>query len=316
MNIHCNVRVSVVISVFNAERFLRQTIESVLSQTFTHWELFLVDDGSSDSSPAIAKGFASQFPEAIHYLEHEGHRRRGQCASRNLAIKHSKGEFIATLDHDDIWLPNKLERQIAILDAHPDAAMVYGATHYWHDWAGDIKGQRRDYLQLPGVDANRVYEPMKLLRLHLSEKIVPPLPTDFMLRKKVAIEIGGFEESFIGAMSTFEDQAFLVKVYSAFSVYVSNETWDRYRIHPNQHCARMWLTGRQHDAELFYLSWTWEYLECQGLLNAEFRAQLNRRLWPHRHSLLGRIYWSLKRNAARLKWRLQRRSDQQEPAQS
>jgi glycosyltransferase involved in cell wall biosynthesis len=282
-------RVSVIISILNAERFLAETIESVFAQTFKNWELLLIDDGSTDDSAAMAQGYAAKYPQSVRYLEHYGHRRRGQGASRNLGIRGAAGEFVATLDHDDIWLPNKLERQVAILDAHPGAAMVYGSTQYWHSWEGSASGFEADYVQLPGIPANRVYEPPDLLKPILSEQITPPVPSDLMFRKKNIFSLGGFEESFIGALSMYEDQAFLVKVYTALPVFVSDECWDRYRIHPDQLCARVIRAGRKPDTEYFFLTWVLEYLEFQGIADAEIEAILRSRMWPHHHPFLNRL---------------------------
>jgi glycosyltransferase involved in cell wall biosynthesis len=58
-------------------------------------------------------------------------------ASRNLGLRHAKGEYIAFLDHDDIWLPNKLQDQVEILEAQPEAGMMYGRTRFWHGWTGN-----------------------------------------------------------------------------------------------------------------------------------------------------------------------------------
>ncbi len=279
------VGVSVVVSILNAAHFLQETVESVLAQSYQNWELLLIDDGSADASVAIAQGYAHRFPQTVRCLQHYEHRRRGQGASRNLGIKNAKGEFIATLDHDDVWLPNKLERQVALLDSHPQAAMVYGATQYWYTWAGGTSTMGEDYIQSPGVPANRIYEPPDLLKLTLSEQIIPPIPTDFMFRKESICNLGGFEGSFIGAMSMFEDQAFLVKVYANLPVYVSDECWDRYRIHPDQHCAKVMRSGKKPDTEHFFLSWVSEYLELQGNNDPEIRAIINRRMWPYKHPL-------------------------------
>ncbi len=278
-------RVSVVVGILNAERFLQETIESVLAQSYGEWELLLIDDGSTDASTAIARGYADKYPQTVRCLQHPGHRRRGQGASRNLGIKNASGEFIATLDHDDVWLPNKLQRQVAILDAHPSVAMVYGATQYWHSWASAADILEEDHVQSPGVFANRIYEPPYLLKLTLSEQITPPIPTDFMFRKESICNLGGFEESFIGAMSMFEDQAFLVKVFAALPIFVSDECWDRYRIHPDQHCAKVIRSGKKPETEHFFLSWASEYLEFQGNSDPEIKTIINRRMWPYNHPL-------------------------------
>ena len=121
-------RVSVVMIFLDEERFLAEAIESVRAQTFTDWELLLVDDGSSDGSSAIARGYAEREGDRIRYLEHPGHENRGMSASRNLGIRHARGDLVALLDADDVWLQHKLSRQVALLDANPDAEMIYGAT--------------------------------------------------------------------------------------------------------------------------------------------------------------------------------------------
>ena len=129
--------VSIITPILNAEKYLRESIESVLAQTYKNWELILVDDGSSDNSPMIAAEYARQYPLRVYTLEHENHKNKGISASRNLGLKHSKGKFIASLDADDIYLPRKLEDQVSILLSQPTAAMLYAATEFWHGWTGD-----------------------------------------------------------------------------------------------------------------------------------------------------------------------------------
>src|ERR1017187_6705495 len=107
-------QVSVVIPFLNAQRFLEEAIESVFSQTFRSWELLLVDDGSRDSGTSIARRYSGQHPDQVRYFEHHEHRNRGLPASRNLGIRHAKGHYIAPLDSDDVWLPDKLKQQVAI----------------------------------------------------------------------------------------------------------------------------------------------------------------------------------------------------------
>ena len=99
--------VSAVIICFNDEEFLQEAISSVICQTYDNWELLLVDDGSTDDSPRIMQKYVEKYPQKIRYLEHENHRNRGKNASRNLGINHAQGDYIATLDSDDIWLPEK-----------------------------------------------------------------------------------------------------------------------------------------------------------------------------------------------------------------
>ena len=117
--------VSAIIIFLNEERFLAQAIASVLQQSLADWELLLVDDGSTDESTAIARGFAQRDPSRIRYFEHAGHANRGMSAARNLGLDHARGSYIAFLDADDIWLPEKLREQVSALNDNPRAGMVY-----------------------------------------------------------------------------------------------------------------------------------------------------------------------------------------------
>src|SRR5262249_59637534 len=128
--------VSVVAIFLNGERFLDEAIQSVFVQRYSRWELLLVDDGSSDGSSAIARGYAQQEPARVRYFEHPGHRNLGMSASRNLGLRQARGEYLALLDADDVWLPEKLERQDAVLADHAHVARLYRAPVYRVAWAG------------------------------------------------------------------------------------------------------------------------------------------------------------------------------------
>ncbi|HEV7621281.1 MAG TPA: glycosyltransferase family 2 protein [Flavisolibacter sp.] len=111
--------VSVITPFYNEEKFLKEAIESVISQDYQHWELLLVDDGSNDASTEIAKSYAISNPGKIFYIEHPDHINKGLCASRNLALTKARGDFIALLDADDVWLKQKLSSQVQIFKQHP-----------------------------------------------------------------------------------------------------------------------------------------------------------------------------------------------------
>ena len=123
--------VSVVICFFDAERFLREAIESVFAQTFGAWELLLVDDGSRDGGPEIAREAVVARPDRVRILEHPGRENRGISASRNRGLEEARGRYVAFLDADDRWVERKLEEQVEILELCPEAAMVFGVTLDW-----------------------------------------------------------------------------------------------------------------------------------------------------------------------------------------
>ena len=105
--------VSAIIIFLNEERFIREAIDSVFAQTCENWELLLIDDGSHDGSTDIARRFAAENPGKVRYFEHQGHQNRGMSVSRNLGVRHAMGQYIAFLDADYVWLPEKLEQQVA-----------------------------------------------------------------------------------------------------------------------------------------------------------------------------------------------------------
>ena len=119
---------SAIIIFWNEEQFIEEAIESVFAQTYGHWELLLVDDGSSDRSSEIARRYTEQYPDKVRYLEHQGHENRGMSASRNLGVRSARGRYISYLDGDDVWLPNKLAEQVAIMESHPTADYGYSAA--------------------------------------------------------------------------------------------------------------------------------------------------------------------------------------------
>jgi glycosyltransferase involved in cell wall biosynthesis len=226
--------VSVITIFLDEEKFLEEAVESVLAQSYDNWELLLVDDGSTDDSTDIALRYVKRYPKKARYLEHPGHENRSMSASRNLGIANARGEYIAFLDADDVWLPRKMQEQVAILDAHPEAGMVYGLSQYWHSWTGNPEDTQRDFVPELGVQANKLYDPPMLLTLlHPLGTASAPQPSDILLRRETVERVGGFEETFRGMYQLYEDQAFLTKVYLQDPVFVANGHWDRYRLHPD-----------------------------------------------------------------------------------
>ena len=102
--------ISIIMPSYNTAKFIKETIDSVLSQTYTNWELIIVDDCSTDNTDEIVSQLAD---ERIKYIKNE--KNSGAAVSRNRALKEANGKWIAFLDSDDVWLPEKLEKQIAFM---------------------------------------------------------------------------------------------------------------------------------------------------------------------------------------------------------
>ncbi len=281
--------VSVIIIFLNAgDRFFKEAIASVFAQTYQHWELLLVDDGSTDISSKIAYQYAQQYPDQIRYLEHEFRQNRGMSAARNLGIHHARGEYIALLDADDIWLPQKLEKQVAILEAHPDAAMVYGSSQMWFNWPGSPSSRQLNRQRSLGVKPDSLIAPPILLPLFLERNAETPGTCAVLIRREIVQAVGGFEDSFRGM---FEDQAFFYKVCLSATVFVESGCWDRYRQHDNSACSVAQAQGycdpfQLNPAHLTFLNWFEQYLTQQGVRDRSVWQALNTALFPYRHPKL------------------------------
>jgi glycosyltransferase involved in cell wall biosynthesis len=241
---------------------MEEAIESVLAQTYRYWELLLVDDGSTDESTALAKRYAAQNRDGVHYFEHSGHENRGISASRMLGIAEASGQYVAFLDADDLWLPCKLEEQVALLNAHSEAVMIYGNTQYWHSWRGDSHYRNRDFVPRLGVEGGTVRQPPTLLPLYLRGEATEPRSSNIMVRRGVFHSIGGFEAAF---RDMYEDQVFYSKVCLAAPVFVADACWDRYRQHPDSICAVAEQKGLSDTTRLRYLRWLEQYLLSQHI---------------------------------------------------
>jgi glycosyltransferase involved in cell wall biosynthesis len=272
--------VSVIVIFLNAAAFLEEAIESVLAQTYQHWEIFLVDDGSTDLSTQIAQGYAGRYPGRIVYLDHPDHVNRGKAASRNLGIRQARGEYIAFLDADDIWLPKKLEQQVGMITSYPEAGMLYGNTLYWHSWTGDTEDFSRDFLPKLGVETNTLIRPPTLLPLYLRGRAAVPCTCSVLVRRRVTEEINGFDETCDGIRDFYEDQAFYAKICLKFPTVVAETCWDKYRQRSRAGSEDLEKIGyKEYVARKSFLHWLSDYLTQGGVEHAEIRLAIRKELW-------------------------------------
>lgn len=291
------IRVSVVIPFYNTPAaFLREAIQSVIAQTYRYWELLLVDDGSTGQAREVARNYAATNEARIRYLDHPGHENRGHSASRNLGIAHARGEFIALLDSDDVWLPQKLDEQVSLMDAHPEVGMLYGSTIYWHSWSESEPDGRRDYVPDVGWTAPTVVPPPRLLPLYLQGRVAVPCTCSLLARRETVQEVSGFVES---ARGLYEDQLFYAKMVLHAPVLVVPMCWDLYRQHSDSLCNR--ASGEeQRRSRAEFLRWVESYVTKRGFEDPSLRDALRRERWKNRHPALARAL----RTAGRLRRRV------------
>ncbi len=168
--------ISVIIPVYNGEKTILETIESVLNQTFTDFELIVINDGSQDATWEIANRIKDARLKVFSYPN------AGQAASRNRGFYQACGEYISFIDADDLWTPDKLEAQMKALQTNPQAAVAYSWTKCI-DEVGEFS-RRGSHISVTGD----VYA--KLLLVDFVESGSNPL-----IRRQAFIKVGGFDES-------------------------------------------------------------------------------------------------------------------------
>ena len=202
-------KVSVIMNGYNCAKYVGEAIESVLGQTYKDYEIIFWDNQSSDHSDSLVLSYGGP----IRYFRGEKFFPLG--AARNEAIKQATGEYIAFLDCDDIWLPQKLEKQMALLDGNPSAGMVYSDFY-----AIDKDGQPLE---------NCVKRP-KLYRGKTFEQLINGsfiLFSSVVVRKSVLDKIGYFDTHF----NIAEDMDFLLRLTYKYEIDYVDAPMVKYRIH-------------------------------------------------------------------------------------
>jgi glycosyltransferase involved in cell wall biosynthesis len=280
----CDVKglVSITIPFFNSDRFLAEAIESVLAQTYADWELFLVDDGSTDGSSEIAREYAARVPAKIRCLEHDGHCNRGVNCSRNLGARVSKGEYLAFLDSDDVWRPHKLSDQVALMNTYAEIGLLYGHSEYWYDWDVNRGDGQDNYIPslAPGGD---IYRPPALFaKSYPLGDYGAPCPSSFLVRRTAFDSVNGFDECFNPkTYQVYEDTAFLTKINLNVPVFVSDCCWEEYRCHSGSAWHQIDGTYREESARRFYFQWLREYLSERNVTDPVIWKAVRKKAWMY-----------------------------------
>jgi hypothetical protein len=216
-------QVSVVIPVWNGERYLKEAIESILNQDFSDFELIVIDDGSTDRSAEIVSAFAHDPRVALHKQANAG-----VVATRNAGLRVAQAEFVAFLDADDIALPGRLARQVAFLRANPEVAVIGTDITYFNDAKGVIRTQKFPF-----------GEARVAIALETGNPLAQP---SVMMRKSMAIAAGGYREAFkFGA----EDYDLWLRLTEKHPLDNLPEVLTLYRVHADS------LTHRRRHEQSF-----------------------------------------------------------------
>lgn len=192
-------KVSVNIISYNNAKFVRRAIDSVLSQTFKDYEIIFVDDGSTDNTAAIVQACQG----AVRYIYQEN---LGIPVARNRGILASQGEYIALLDADDYWVPNKLELQVAILDRYKNVGFVYSKIPVVNE-----EGQQKGVW--PHTECGRNF-------YEIIEKGAFSPNTTVMVRKECFVKVGLFDP----VMPPVEDIDIWLRIARYYQIYEIQDT--------------------------------------------------------------------------------------------
>lgn len=201
-------KVSIIMNCLNGEQYLKQALDSVFEQSYDDWEIIFLDNASTDNSAAIAKSYGGR----VRYFKSQITYPVGKV--RNLAINETKGEFIAFLDCDDIWLPQKLEKQVALLEKDSEVALVFSDMMVFDG--------TKDIYQYLGKHKPQLKNIFRELLANYFIGIV-----SVVIRKSAVKDIGWFDERF----ENIEDMDLFLRIAYLFKLDYVDEPLVKWRLH-------------------------------------------------------------------------------------
>ena len=257
-------RVSILLTCYNHVRFLPAAYESIRNQTFKDYEIIAIDDGSTD-------GTREWLVQQSHVQTILNERNLGTYASLNVALKNASGEFIAILNDDDLWAPEKLEKQVALMDSHEDIGLVHT-----DGWFIDGDGNKQEGSPL-GFEFPRFETGDILLGLVYQNKIIASAA---LARRDCFEKLGGFNEKFFGS----GDWEMWFRIAEKWKVGFVREPLTFYRVHggnASHKLERIW----QDDQMLR----EWIAKELEAVEAKRFPENDLRRAKAHNYACLGTV---------------------------
>jgi glycosyltransferase involved in cell wall biosynthesis len=246
--------VSVIVTAHDERAFIDAAIESVLAQDRPADEIVVVDDASTDGTHAVVDARATARPDVIRVVTLS--RRRGAPSARNAGAASARGELLAFLDGDDMWLPQKLAVQCSILDRHPDVGYTYGSAVELRDGHLSPTPER---LGSP----SGVYRPPDLCTGYLRDDYWNFWPSGLLIRRATFRLSGGFVEP-LGAYQHWEDYFYACALALNDAAYVLDEPLTIYRVHDASCSHRAELSKKTIVDERVGLQWFAERLGERG----------------------------------------------------
>ncbi len=202
--------ISVIIPTYNAGIYIEEALNSVLGQTYIDYEVIVIDDGSIDNTQEIVE---SKFPMVNYIYTHN----QGASRARNIGISYAKGDYVAFLDADDLWLPEKLEKQLAVFDEYPEVMLVFTES---------CSFDKNGFRNKPFLKKERLMKGDIVKNIFIHSYVGTPT---VMIKKSVIDEIGFFEEDLIVA----EDDNLWLRIAMKFKIALVDEDLVHCRIREN-----------------------------------------------------------------------------------
>ncbi len=230
-----NQRVSVVIPLYNAGRYVEEGLQSVLKQTFPVYEILVVDDGSTDDGPARVRNIAQGKP-MIRLLQHPGGENRGPGATRALGVAEARGEYVAFLDADDVWREDKLERQMKVFVEHPDVVLAYG-----RELVVDEHLRPTNINGMTVLGGGKPNVPTRVFATLIRENVIPT--SSVIARRESILGVGNFRTE---PRDHFEDWLVWTRLAYFYPFLFLPETLAYYRTHGENLTTTYFFPNRQH----------------------------------------------------------------------
>jgi glycosyltransferase involved in cell wall biosynthesis len=259
--------ISVLMPVYNAEKYLAEAVESILNQTFTDFEFLIVDDGSRDRSLKILQRYAQQ-DSRIRLISREN---RGFVATLNELIAIAQGSYLARMDADDISLPDRFQQQVDFLNTHPEVVCV-GGEQDWIDDAG------RTLMHCTQAQDNEAVQALALIGQ------TPINHPSAMMRRDPVIQLGGYDE----AMFLAEDLDLWLKLGEIGQLANLPATVVKYRLHANSISETRQVEQTEQRRRACEAAW-----QRRGILDGQFQETKHWRPFdrPSLHAYMLRYGW-------------------------
>lgn len=212
--------VTVIVPAYNHDQYIEDCLKSIISQTYTNMQIIVINDGSTDNTESVVKDFISKCNIKIEFISKEN---EGLCKTLNRGLGIVKGKYVAFLASDDMWLPERIEKQVSFMEKNENIGMVFSDAYFMRDETAtdkrftDYKPIIRAYF-LNSIQTTSIYEEL------LMENFIPALTV--LIRRECFDKVGYFDTSL-----KYEDYDMWLRISEKYPIAYIDEPLAYYRVH-------------------------------------------------------------------------------------